>query len=128
MVEKNTMAGYKQFFDQSEAPIFWQTNKYLMINDSKAMEEWILYTILRNNLSANRTLHLFKVILMRINICSQFVKDNKMYSSFFFSCMIINNWLRFYKVCLIHILTFLNFWWLMALEKPKSLKHNHYVN
>lgn len=83
MVEKNTMAGYKQFFDQSEAPIFWQTNKYLMTNDSRAIEKLILYTILRNNLSANRTLHLFKVILIRMNICSQFVKDNKMYSSFF---------------------------------------------
>lgn len=108
MVGKNAMAGIKQFFDQSEAPIFWQTRKYCMINDSRAMEELILYTILRNNLSANRTLHFFKVILMRMNICSQFVKDNKMYSSLFFSCVIINNWFRFYKVSLIHILSFLN--------------------
>lgn len=120
MIGKNAMAGIKQFFDQSEAPIFWQTRKYCMINDSRAMEELTLYTILRNNLSVNRKLHLFKVMLMGMNIYSQFVKDNKMYSSFFFSCMIINNWLRFYKDCLIHILTFLNFWWLMALEKPKS--------
>lgn len=89
MVGKNAMAGIKQCFDQSEAPI--QTRKYCMINDSRAMEELILNTVLRNNLSANRTLHFFKVIFVRMNICSQFVKDNKMYSSFFFSCMKINN-------------------------------------
>lgn len=57
------MAGIKQLFDQSEAPIFWQTNKYLMKNDSRAMEELILYTILRNNESANCMLHLFKKIV-----------------------------------------------------------------